>query len=142
MKKNVLLILSLILMISGVSYAKDDGYISDSPLRTAFVGVTVNDYNDTYWERKASQNVYITGVSSDTKTMSVQPRVFDSQSFVYINNATASDSVLISFIKTGEIKVFEGETYTATLVKYGINGDTETSTGLIGKLKNITYTKP
>ena len=142
MKKNVLLILSLILMISGVSYAKDDGYISDSPLRTAFVGVTVHDYNDTYWERKASQNVYITGVSSDTKTMSVQPRVFDSQSFVYINNATASDSVLISFIKTGEIKVFEGETYTVNITRYGIDGEPATGDKRDGKIKSITYTKP
>ena len=140
-KLNFLIILFLFIfnikanaiVIEGYNYNNPDSY------QTHKLGVIPPSDTE---KRVASMPVYLTGQTSDTTKLIIQPRIFDNQEFIYINNATNSDSTLISFVKTGEIKVFEGETYTANLVKFGIGGDTETSTGLIGKLKSITYTKP
>jgi hypothetical protein len=50
--------------------------------------------------------VYLTGQTSDTTKLIIQPRIFDNQEFEYINNATATDSVVIAINKTGELKSF------------------------------------
>ena len=141
MKKKILILVVFCLLFTSNVFALNDGYRNDTGLKTAFIGVQTFP-TDTYPERTGAQNVFVRGYSSDTTAALPIARIFDNQSFTYINNATASDSTLISFVKTGEIKVYEGETYTANIVKYGIGGDTETSIGLIGKIKTITYTKP
>jgi len=134
----------LLVLIFKIEIKADEMIIGrnyNNPADTVYRYIGVIPQSDTE-KRVASMPVYLTGQTSDTTKLIIQPRIFDNQEFTYINNATATDSTLISFVKTGEIKVFEGETYTANLVKFGIGGDTETSTGLIGKLKSITYTKP
>lgn len=140
-KLNFLIILFLFIFNIKANAVVIEGYNYNNPDSYQTHKLGVIPPSDTE-KRVASMPVYLTGQTSDTTKLIIQPRIFDNQEFIYINNATNSDSTLISFVKTGEIKVFEGETYTANLVKFGIGGDTETSTGLIGKLKSITYTKP
>ena len=140
-KLNFLIILFLFIFNIKANATVIEGYNYNNPDSYQTHKLGVIPPSDTE-KRVASMPVYLTGQKSDTTKLIIQPRIFDNQEFIYINNATNSDSTLISFVKTGEIKVFEGETYTANLVKFGIGGDTETSTGLIGKLKSITYTKP
>ena len=143
MKKLLLsLIIFSFIIINNSNAITIDGWNIDDPDSANLFGQVGTKKLDGASNKALVLPVFIAGSSSDTNYLISQPRIFDNQEFIYINNATNSDSTLISFVKTGEIKVFEGETYTANLVKFGIGGDTETSTGLIGKLKSITYTKP
>ena len=143
MKKLLLslIIFSFVIINNSNAITLDGWNIDDPDSANLFGQVGTKKLNKTS-NKALVLPVFIAGSSSDTQYLVTQPRIFDNQEFTYINNATATDSTLISFVKTGEIKIFEGETYTANLVKFGIGGDTETSIGLIGKLKSITYTKP
>jgi len=72
----------------------------------------------------------------------IPARIFDNQEFVYVNNADNSDSVFITINKISEIKVYEGETYTVNITRYGIDSEPATGDKRDGKIKSITYTKP
>ena len=145
MKRFLILIVGLFLLNSTVIFALSEGYQTDSPTHTAFVGIKTFD-SDTYPERTGAYNVYIRGYSADTTLVQPIVRIFDNQEFEYINNATATDSVVIAINKTGELKVFENELYNITIVRFGLDVSPipagEDSPGLLGKIKSITYTKP
>jgi len=72
----------------------------------------------------------------------IPERIFDNQEFVYVNNADNSDSVAATIQKISELKVYEGETYTVNITRYGIDGEPATGDKRDGKIKSITYTKP
>ena len=72
----------------------------------------------------------------------IPARIFDNQEFIYVNNADNSDSVVATIQKVSELKIYEGETYLLTIVRYGVDGEPATGDKRDGKIKSITYTKP
>ena len=144
-KLNFLIILFLFIFNIKANATVIEGYNYNNPDSYQTHKLGVIPPSDTE-KRVASMPVYLTGQTSDTTKLIIQPRIFDNQEFEYINNATATDSVVIAINKTGELKVFENELYNITIVRFGLDVSPipagEDSPGLLGKIKSITYTKP
>ena len=109
--------------------------------------VNIVNYNiDNHIDTKASLLLEkLIGLETNLINISdtvILARIFDNQEFVYVNNADNSDSVAATIQKISELKVYEGETYLLTIVRYGVNGEPATGDKRDGKIKSITYTKP
>lgn len=143
MKKLLLsLIIFSFIIINNSNAITIDGWNIDDPDSANLFGqVGTKKLNNTS-NKALVLPVFIAGSSSDTNYLISQPRIFDNQEFVYVNNADNSDSVFITINKISEIKVYEGETYTVNITRYGIDGEPATGDKRDGKIKSITYTKP
>ena len=143
MKKLLLsLIIFSFVIINNSNAITLDGWNIDDPDSANLFGQVGTKKLDGASNKALVLPVFIAGSSSDTQYLVTQPRIFDNQTFVYVNNADNSDSVLATIQKIGEIKVYENEDYTLTIVRYGIGTEPATGDKRDGKIKSITYTKP
>ncbi len=143
MKKLLLsLIIFSFIIINNSNAITIDGWNIDDPDSANLFGQVGTKKLDGASNKALVLPVFIAGSSSDTNYLISQPRIFDNQEFVYVNNADNSDSVFITINKISEIKVYEGETYTVNITRYGIDSEPATGDKRDGKIKSITYTKP
>jgi len=143
MKKLLLsLIIFSFIIINNSNAITIDGWNIDDPDSANLFGQVGTKKLDGASNKALVLPVFIAGSSSDTQYLVTQPRIFDNQEFVYVNNANNSDSVVATIKKVSELKIYEGETYLLTIVRYGVDGEPATGDKRDGKIKSITYTKP
>jgi len=114
-------------------------YLNPSDTWSGQAGLVPKTLND---RRVGAFPVFMVNSATDTTYLTPPARIFDNQEFIYVNNATNTDSVAIAIQKIGEIKVFEGDNYLLSIIRHGVNGDTATGDKRDGKIRQIIYTKP
>ncbi len=143
MKKLLLiLIIFSFIIINNSNAITIDGWNIDDPDSANLFGQVGTKKLDGASNKALVLPVFIAGSSSDTNYLISQPRIFDNQEFIYVSNDDFTDSVILTIVKTSELKVYENELYNIDIVRYSNTDVPPTNDKRQGKIKSITYTKP